>query len=158
MSTPLSVLNLTIRAQYCLKRGRVYDVETLRAMEARDILSIPDIGKKTLQEINLALAEHESTTKPEGIGMNLREAAEMALNHLTNLQPYLGNGLLNKTQLAFVEPNIDEAMKELRQALAQPDEVLAEREACAKLCDEIERPNLYGVRECAAAIRARGEK
>ena len=51
---------------------------------------------------------------------DLRKAAEQALNHLTNLQPYLGNGLLNKTQLAFVEPNIDEAMKELRQALAQP--------------------------------------
>ncbi len=34
----------------------------------------------------------------------------------------------------------------------------AEREACAKLCDEMERPNLYGVLECAAAIRARGEK
>ena len=33
-----------------------------------------------------------------------------------------------------------------------------EREACAKLCDEREKPNLYGVRECAEAIRARGEK
>ena len=31
-----------------------------------------------------------------------------------------------------------------------------EREACAKVCDEREKPNLYGVRECAAAIRARG--
>ncbi len=33
--------------------------------------------------------------------------------------------------------------------------VEAEREACAKVCDETEQPNLYGVRECAAAIRAR---
>lgn len=33
-----------------------------------------------------------------------------------------------------------------------------EREACAKVCDEREKPNLYGVRECAKAIRARGEK
>jgi hypothetical protein len=32
----------------------------------------------------------------------------------------------------------------------------AEREACAKVCDEMERANLYGVKECAAAIRARG--
>jgi len=30
-----------------------------------------------------------------------------------------------------------------------------EREACANLCDENERANLYGVKECAAAIRAR---
>lgn len=35
---------------------------------------------------------------------------------------------------------------------------LAEREACAKVCDERERANLYGVKECAAAIRARGNK
>lgn len=34
----------------------------------------------------------------------------------------------------------------------------AEREECAKVCDERERANLYGVKECAAAIRARGEK
>ena len=36
--------------------------------------------------------------------------------------------------------------------------VADEREACARVCDEREKPNLYGVRECAAAIRARGEK
>jgi hypothetical protein len=37
-------------------------------------------------------------------------------------------------------------------------EVEAEREACAKVCDERESPNLYGKRECAAAIRARGQE
>jgi len=31
-----------------------------------------------------------------------------------------------------------------------------EREACAKVCEDRERANLYGVKECAAAIRARG--
>ena len=34
----------------------------------------------------------------------------------------------------------------------------AEREACAGLCDERERANLYGLKECAAAIRERGVK
>jgi hypothetical protein len=34
----------------------------------------------------------------------------------------------------------------------------AERETCAKVCDERELANLYGVKECAAAIRARGNK
>ena len=33
--------------------------------------------------------------------------------------------------------------------------VLREREACARLCEEIERANLYGVKECAVAIRQR---
>jgi hypothetical protein len=32
-----------------------------------------------------------------------------------------------------------------------------EREACAKICDERERANLYNIKECAEAIRARGE-
>lgn len=35
--------------------------------------------------------------------------------------------------------------------------IAVEREACAKVCDERERANLYGFKECAAAIRARGE-
>ncbi len=34
----------------------------------------------------------------------------------------------------------------------------AEREACAKVCDEREIANLYGVKESAAAIRARSNK
>jgi hypothetical protein len=34
----------------------------------------------------------------------------------------------------------------------------SEREACAKVCEDRERANLYGVKECAAAIKARGEQ
>lgn len=30
-----------------------------------------------------------------------------------------------------------------------------EREACAKICDEREFANVYGVKECAAIIRSR---
>lgn len=44
----------------------------------------------------------------------------------------------------------DEAMRAYAGAA-----VLAEREACARLCDEREHANLYGVRECAVAIRSR---
>ncbi len=33
--------------------------------------------------------------------------------------------------------------------------IKTEREACAKLCEEREIANLYGVKECAAAIRGR---
>ena len=48
-------------------------------------------------------------------------------------------------------------MEFLRQALAQPDEVLAEREACAKLCDHwpYGRDDLWSLGQ---AIRARGKK
>lgn len=33
--------------------------------------------------------------------------------------------------------------------------VMHERDACAKLCDEREEANLYGIKECANAIRER---
>lgn len=46
---------------------------------------------------------------------------------------------------------------ELFQRFAAPV-IAAEREACAQLCDENERANLYGVKECADAIRSRGKE
>ena len=67
------------------------------------------------------------------------------------------------------------AINALAEALAQPDEVASEREACAKVCEEEARkvyhqeagylpkgnPELLrvaeGAKRCAAAIRARGE-
>ena len=77
---------------------------------------------------------------------DLRKAAEMALEAHDN-----GYGKIAH----------DAAIEALRQALAQPDEVLAEREACAKLCDLVakEIDDTNGIATyCAAAIRARGEK
>ena len=53
--TPLKVLNLTVFTENRLRNGRVYDVETLQAMTNRDILAIPDIGKKALAEVLEAL-------------------------------------------------------------------------------------------------------
>jgi len=46
---------------------------------------------------------------------------------------------------------IEELLKELEWQIRE-----REREACAKVCEDRERANLYGVKECAAAIRARG--
>ncbi len=53
--TPLKVLNLTVFTENRLQNGRVYDVETLQAMTSRDILAIPDMGKKALKEVLEAL-------------------------------------------------------------------------------------------------------
>ena len=57
------------------------------------------------------------------------------------------------------------ALDALRDALAEPDEVLAEREACAKVCDENakywascpDRRAAEGSRICGEEIRARGK-
>jgi hypothetical protein len=95
--------------------------------------------------------------------MNLRQAAEMALKALENMSP-------DTDTLVEVEPHIWEyrgslVIQALRQALAQPDEVLAEREVCAKVCLEgtdmpVQVDALKIIRaereRIANAIRARG--
>ena len=60
MNTPLKVLGLTVFTENRLRNGRVYDVETLRAMNNRDILAIPDMGKKALKEVLEALDAYAS--------------------------------------------------------------------------------------------------
>ena len=73
---------------------------------------------------------------------DLRKAAEMALEALETHVPYT------------YKDRDYEPIQALRQALAQPDEVLAEREACARVCDGW--TNADGD-TCAEAIRERGK-
>lgn len=54
------------------------------------------------------------------------------------------------------DPTLD--IERLRQALAQPDEVLAEREACAEICDLMDQHGWKDASRCALEIRARSEK
>ena len=76
---------------------------------------------------------------------DLRKAAEMSIEAI------MDGDVKDKAAAVYA----------LRQALAQPDEVLAEREACAKVCDlvakEIDDTNGTAT-YCATSIRARGEK
>jgi len=65
--TPLKVLNLTVFTENRLKNGRVYDVETLQAMTNRDILAIPDMGKKALKEVLEALDVYASDISQEHV-------------------------------------------------------------------------------------------
>jgi len=58
--TPLKVLGLTVFTENRLRNGRVYDVQTLQAMTNRDILAIPDMGKKALKEVLEALNVYAS--------------------------------------------------------------------------------------------------
>ncbi len=65
--TPLKVLNLTVFTENRLRNGRVYDVETLQAMTNRDILAIPDMGKKALAEVLEALNVHAVNMSQERV-------------------------------------------------------------------------------------------
>ena len=60
-----------------------------------------------------------------------------------------GNQYGDRDLLTLTHQQIREGLKAL---------VVSEREECAKVCEDRERANLYGVKECAAAIRARGNK
>jgi hypothetical protein len=60
-------LNLTVFVENRLLNGRVYDVETLQAMTNRDILAIPDIGKKALEEVLEALNVYASDMSQERV-------------------------------------------------------------------------------------------
>ena len=65
--TPLKVLGLTVFTENRLRNGRVYDVETLQAMTNRDILAIPDMGKKALKEVLEALDVYASDISQERV-------------------------------------------------------------------------------------------
>jgi uncharacterized membrane protein YccC len=120
---------------------------------------------------------------------DLREAAEMALEFIVlasskdrawftekefEVVAALRQALSNEfnpdwNQVEALQESLRGHMAEiqrLRQALAQPDEVLAEREACAKLCDDLVAYTktkgyddaMFAAMACAETIRARGEK
>lgn len=97
--------------------------------------------------------------------INLRKAAEQALEAFEKI--YEGCGEVKKDDLnkhsnglaILVRKDCLPQIEALRQALAQPDEVLAEREACAKVVEEWLHGDWHNQGVVAAAmIRARGDK
>jgi hypothetical protein len=85
--------------------------------------------------------------------MTDRETMKLALDALENLGKHTS------------ERECDEAIDALRAALAQQtvlDAVLVEREACAKVCDELAYfdagDSAEAMRHCAQDIRARGKE
>jgi hypothetical protein len=147
--TPLSVLNLTVRAEHLLKRGRVQDVETLRAMDARDILAIPGMGKKTLGEINISLLEYENLNERK-VMQKSREDRENVMRMAKEAAQFDGTTSLEKSVVLYAA--MSKEFLEKFAALVRADE----REVCAALCSAT-----AAGRDAEAiedAIRARGEQ
>ena len=82
-----------------------------------------------------------------------RKVMKLALDALLDAQDAIAN------EFSIVDAYADE-IEALRQALAQPDDiqaaVLAERDACAKVCEGRLQEGL-NFEGCAAAIRARSK-
>lgn len=56
-STPLDILNLSIRSYNCLMRAGVRTVEKLRAMTDEELKKVRNLGRKSYEEIKKALGE-----------------------------------------------------------------------------------------------------
>lgn len=83
--------------------------------------------RRTIESLNDAIGGDGSLTTDNLVTVSrledridaLEQAGRMALGHLINLQPIIANGLLNKHQLAFIDPHMDMATDALRQALGE---------------------------------------
>ena len=57
-STPINVLVLSLRTLNALKRAQVHTVEQVLGMSDGELLSIRNLGVKSLEELKRGLAEH----------------------------------------------------------------------------------------------------
>ena len=84
------------------------------------------------------------------------KAMRMALETLEHIHRCIGSGSATIHWDSATWHQSDATIEALRQALAQPDEVLAAREACASLCSAVAAGR--DAEAIEEAIRARGEK
>ena len=63
--TPLSVLNLSKRARTCLRREGIATVETLCELSDQHLLSIPNLGQGTLEDIRTKIAHWLESSDPD---------------------------------------------------------------------------------------------
>lgn len=54
-TTPIEVLNLTIRTEHALKADNIFTVERLMQLPCNTLLKIPNLGRKSLDEIRDSL-------------------------------------------------------------------------------------------------------
>lgn len=54
-TTPIEVLNLTMRTEHALKAHNIFTVERLMQLPANTLLKIPNLGRRSLNEIQDSL-------------------------------------------------------------------------------------------------------
>lgn len=54
-TTPIEVLNLTMRTEHALKADNIFTVERLMQLPANTLLKIPNLGRRSLDEIRDSL-------------------------------------------------------------------------------------------------------
>ena len=122
--------------------------------------------RELMQQALEALGWYERETHEKVIAALRERLAKPEREHITDGQPcWCGPEatevdpatgacvVVHKDEVDWEAVAADQALTIALLRAELEDKVLAERERCAKICDEKERPNLYGIRECANAIR-----
>mgnify|MGYP003475582911 FL=1 len=60
----LDLLNISLRERNCLRAAGIITIAGLRVLKKNDLLSIPNIGHKSVGEIGWALYEHIKSQSP----------------------------------------------------------------------------------------------
>jgi hypothetical protein len=106
--TPLKVLGLTVFTENRLRNGRVYDVETLQAMTNRDILAIPDMGKKALKEVLEALEVYAINISQERVDETAKREHDIVGACVTCGAPH--DFWLSAPPTDFISPSVVKAI------------------------------------------------
>jgi hypothetical protein len=85
--------------------------------EAADMLEADAVQIARLKDVPMKYKRLAFNAELQHEVDKLQAAARLALDALINLQPIIGNGLLTKQQLAFIDPSLDVAITALREAL-----------------------------------------
>ena len=124
-STSSAFLEITVRAQNCLKYGKIYYIGDLVQKTERELLLIPNMGKKSLQEIKEALGEHglelgmhleNWPPPPPPVPLTIEERMDILEDHISSLR------------LEFMDlyPLITQSLENSSKVLVNSSEVLKE--------------------------------
>lgn len=66
--TPIEALNLSVRTYNCLKRSDVTKVSQIMAMHGKDLLSVRNMGRKSIDELRKQFINHGLMTADKPVG------------------------------------------------------------------------------------------
>lgn len=88
LSLPVEALDLTSRSENCLKSENIYHISDLVLWSEKDLLKVPSLGLKSLNEIKMVLADR-------GLALGMKPAGPIKIK-----EPIQGKALLDEFAIA----------------------------------------------------------